>query len=107
MEKSRWCLVLYHHSPLKTSILPRLINLVLYLTEQNSEYTIKHILACAQSCSFVTSWTAANQGPVSMEFFRKEYWNRLPFLPPQDLPDAGIKPMYPAPSCISRQVLYH
>ena len=26
-----------------------------------------------------------------MEFFRQEYWSRLPF--PGDLPDPGIKPM--------------
>ena len=27
-----------------------------------------------------------------MEFFRQEYWNGLPFLPPRDLPDPGIEP---------------
>ena len=42
--------------------------------------------------SLVTSRTAANQGPVSMEFSRQEYWNGLPFLPPKDLPDPGLKP---------------
>ena len=37
----------------------------------------------AQSLSrvqlFVTSWTVASQGPLSMEFSRQEYWNELPF----------------------------
>ena len=27
-----------------------------------------------------------------MEFPRQEYWSGLPFLPPGDLPDPGIKP---------------
>ena len=31
-------------------------------------------------------------GPLSMGFSRQEYWNRLPFLSPGDLPDPGIKP---------------
>ena len=28
-----------------------------------------------------------------MGFFRQEFWNRLPFPPPEDLPNPGIKPM--------------
>ena len=28
---------------------------------------------------FVTSWTVAHQVPLSMEFFRQEYWSGLPF----------------------------
>ena len=31
-----------------------------------------------------------------MEFSRQEYWSRLPFLPPGDLPNPGIKPRSPA-----------
>ena len=31
-------------------------------------------------------------GPPSMGFSRQEYWNGLPFPPPGDLPDPGIKP---------------
>jgi len=30
-----------------------------------------------------------------MEFSRQEYWNRLPFLSPGDLPDPGVKPRSP------------
>ena len=33
-----------------------------------------------------TSWTVACQVPVSMEFFRQEYWSGLPFPTPGDLP---------------------
>ena len=42
---------------------------------------------------FVTSWTVARQAPLSMGFSRQEYWSRLPFPPPGDLPYQGIKPM--------------
>ena len=45
---------------------------------------------------FVTSWTVANQAPLSMEFFRQEYWSRLPFYSPGDLPNPGIEPWSPA-----------
>ena len=31
-----------------------------------------------------------------MEFSKQEYWNGLPFPPPGDLPDPGIKPASPA-----------
>ena len=31
-----------------------------------------------------------------MEFPRREDWSRLPFPPPEDLPNPGIKPMSPA-----------
>ena len=42
---------------------------------------------------FVTPWTVAHQAPLSMGFSRQEYWSGLPYLPPGDLPDLGIKPM--------------
>ena len=52
---------------------------------------------CAQSFSrvqlFVNPWTVAHQATLSMEFPRQEYWSGLPFSPPGDLPDPGIKPM--------------
>ena len=35
---------------------------------------------------FVTPWTAACQAPLSMEFFRQEYWNGLLFPPPGIFP---------------------
>ena len=41
----------------------------------------------------VTLWTAACQGPLSMEFSWQQYWNGLPFpLPGGNLPDPRIKP---------------
>ena len=42
---------------------------------------------------FVTPWTVAHQAPLSTGFSRQEYWSGLPFPPPRDLPDLGIKPM--------------
>ena len=33
--------------------------------------------------------------PLSMEFSRPEYWSGLPFPPPGDLPDPGIRPGFP------------
>ena len=41
---------------------------------------------------FATPWTVAHQAPLSMEFSRQGYWSGLPFPPPGDLPDPGIKP---------------
>ena len=36
------------------------------------------------------------QAPLSMGFSRQEYWSGLPFPFPEDLPDPGIKPWFPA-----------
>ena len=40
----------------------------------------------------VTLWTVACQAPLSMGFFRQEYWSGLTFPSPGDLPDPGIEP---------------
>ena len=45
---------------------------------------------------FATPWTVAHPASPSMGFSRQEYWRRLPFPPPGDLPDPGIKPTYSA-----------
>ena len=42
---------------------------------------------------FVTLWTVAHQGDISMEFSREDYWSGLPFPSPGDLPNPGIEPM--------------
>ena len=44
----------------------------------------------------MTLWIIDGQGPLSMKFPRQEYWSGLPFPPPDDLPDPGIKPVCPA-----------
>ena len=38
----------------------------------------------------------AHQAPLSMEFSKQEYWSGLPFPPPGELPNPGIKPLSPA-----------
>ena len=57
------------------------------------------LCVCVQSLScvplFVTLWMVAHQGPLSTGFSRQEYWNGLPFPPPGDLPNPGIKPASP------------
>ena len=40
---------------------------------------------------FATLGTIDSQAPMSMEFFRQEYWSRLPFPPPGHLPDPGFE----------------
>ena len=52
------------------------------------------LLSCVRL--FVTPRTVARQAPLSMGFPRKEYWSGLPFPPPGDLPNPGIKPRSPA-----------
>ena len=44
---------------------------------------------------FATPWTVACQAPLSMGFYRQEYWSGLLFPSPGDLPDPGIKPEFP------------
>ena len=44
----------------------------------------------------MTPWTVANQAPLSLGFFRQEYWSGLPFPPPEDLPDPRIESVSPA-----------
>ena len=50
---------------------------------------------CAQLLShvqlFAAPWMIAHQAPLSMELFKQEYWNRLPFPPPGHLPHSGIE----------------
>ena len=61
-------------------------------------WTLGNLCICVCACSFscvrffVTLWTVASQGPLSMGFSRQEYWSGLPFPSPGDLPDPGIKP---------------
>ena len=48
-----------------------------------------------------TPWTVAQQAPLSTGFSRQEYWSGLPFPPPGDLPNPGIKPKSPIPQADS------
>ena len=45
------------------------------------------------SNSLVTPWTLACQAPLSMGFFRQEYWSGLPFHSPRCLLDPEMETM--------------
>ena len=59
------------------------------------------VCACACVCArplssiwlFATPWTVPCQAPLSTGFLSQEYWSRLLFSTPGDLPDPGIEPM--------------
>ena len=51
-------------------------------------------------------WTVARQAPLSMGFFRQEYWSRLPFPTLEDLPNPGTKPESLVPPALLA-ILYH
>ena len=44
----------------------------------------------------MTPWTVAHQAPLSTGLSRQENWSGLPFPPPGDLANPGIKPESPA-----------
>ena len=44
----------------------------------------------------MTPWTISHQAPLSMGFFRQEYWSGLPWPLPGDLPDSVTEPGSPA-----------
>ena len=47
----------------------------------------------AKSClTLATSWTLAQQAPLSMGFPKQEYCSGLPFPSPRNLPDPGAEP---------------
>jgi len=46
-------------------------------------------------------WTVACQAPLSMGFFRQEYWSGLPFPPPGDLSNPKTEPWSPALQAVS------
>ena len=53
----------------------------------NPHESVSHLVVSNSA----TPWNAAHQGPLSMGLSRQEYWSRLPFPSPGDLPDPGIK----------------
>ena len=55
-----------------------------------------HDITCHCVCSFISDsvalWSVACQAPLSIGLSWQDYWRGLPFPPPWDLPDQGIKP---------------
>ena len=67
-------------------------------------HRLLYVCVHAQLC--LTLWDPiAFQVPLSMEFSRQEYWSRLPFPSPGDLPNLGIEPKVSCISCIGKWVL--
>ena len=50
---------------------------------------------------FVTLWTIAHQNPLSIGFFRQEYWSGLTCPPPGNLPDPRDPTHVSCTSCIA------
>ena len=67
------------------------------LSSQGQEYPVSYFVFSHSvvSKSIATPWTVALQAPLSLRFSRQVYWRGLPFPPPGDLPDPGIKPASP------------
>ena len=57
-----------------------------------SEGLSVRVLSLSHVHLFKTPWAAARQVPLSTVFFRQEYWSRLPFPTPGNLPDPKIEP---------------
>ena len=52
-----------------------------------------HLYMLSHIRLFATPWTVVHQAPLSMQFFKQEYWRGFPFPPSGGLPDSRIKPM--------------
>ena len=74
---------------LKGSI-PSIILRGIYLT---IEICLYEVISDFRDCSL--------PGSLSMCFFSQEYWSRLPFLPPGDLPDLETEPASPESTALA------
>ena len=90
------CHMIFAFARLLPYVLQRLIMrsflMELYLRE--THYEPVKLLSSVRL--FAIPWTVAYQVPPSIEFSRQEYWSRLPFSSPGDLPNPGIEPGSPA-----------
>ena len=66
-----------------------------------SSFTSTHV--CSVVSASATPWTVAGLAPLSMGFFRQEYWSGLPCSPPGDLPDPGIEFTSPASPALAHR----
>ena len=48
----------------------------------------------------------AHQAPLSMGFYRQEYWSGLLYLPPEDLSNPGIEPESLMSAALASSSLY-
>ena len=62
----------------------------------------------SQSClTLCNPMTVVCQVPLSMGFYRQEYWSGLPFPSAGDLPDPGIEPASLVSLALVGKLLYH
>ena len=71
----------------------------------HSAKTCVHSLSCAWLLA--TPWTVAYQASLSMGFSRQQYWSRLPFPSPRDLPNPGIESTSPSTPGLMSRFFYH
>ena len=85
-----------------------IIYIYIYIYTHTHTYNYTHVCVQPLSCvqPFWTPWTVTCQAPLSMECSRQESWGGLPFPPPGELPDPGIKPVPPASPALAGR-LYH
>ena len=95
----QWKPVYQFYQHVKNSKIERSDTLFLGMSHYNNTEKIIWELCIHEVCSvlsrvqlFVVSWRVTHQAPLSMEFSRQKYWSGLPFPPPGDLPNPGIKP---------------
>ena len=70
-----------------------------FIWENNFEkMTLHYVVSCvghSVMSDSVTPWTLVHQAPLSMGFSRQEYWSRVPFPIPGNLPVPEIEPESP------------
>ena len=54
------------------------------------------VCVCSGLSDSETPWIVAHQSPLSPGFSRQEYWSKMPFPTPGDLPHLGTEPGSPA-----------
>ena len=68
--------------------------------------TFKKHSVQAQLCQlFCNPLDYSCQAPLSIRFFRQEYWSELPYPPPGDLPDPVIEPAFPMSTALQADSL--
>ena len=82
------CSVLHYQSLLYHQKLQVCLNL--FIKKKN--LILLHPQLLSHIWLFATPWTVACHAPLSVGFFRQEYWSRLPFPPPGDLPTQRLNP---------------
>ena len=61
--------------------------------QQKKKKVLLRHFSCVQLCTLCNTIDCVpHQPPLSMRFFRQEYWSGLLCPPPRDLPNPGIKP---------------